>query len=851
MNNRILHTIFYLCLLALTANAQLTTTVKGVVIEKSSKVSIPFADVIFSGTTIGTVTDENGNFTLITTKKISSIRASFLGYKSKEVPIEYGKKQEITIELEEDGIELQTIEIKYTGNPAEMLIDSARAHRNENDMKRYESYEAESYVKTQFNLYRLTENFKNQKLLKPFKFMFDDPDTINGEPHYPFLISETLSDIYKKRGKDPKEFIKAAKISGIENENFFSLLGSVYNDFNFYDDNQLVLGKTFVGPLSPIGMSYYKFYLTDTAFIDNEWCYKVEFQPRLPNELIYIGHLWIHDTTFAIKKIDMHMNPKANINFVANFSVEVEFDRLPDGKWVIGKEIARMDINPKDFINFTMNLAPKSENFRMTILKTTSLKHHKINQPPSDVFAKLVDDITMAEELKKDEKFWEESRHDSLSITEKQIYTKVDSIKKVPLFKLLYKVGDLLGSGFLELGWFGIGPVYEIWSINELEGHRIKLGGRTGNKLSKRFWLEGHVIYGTKDERFKWDFSAIYHLNKRKNPWRMIGLKAKMDSDQLGLSTSQWRADNFLGTFLRRRRLSDLSYVNSVQIYYDHDWFSGLNNKIFITWMEVYQTPTLRFGYIDPATGLVGNFAEKFTRAEIQLETIFSYGQKFLVGRGKRRAIRGQYPTVKLNYSLGIKGFLGSEFNYHNIRLMVYDRIRIRPLGVGYYEIAAGKIFGRVPYTFMEIHLGNDTYMYDDLAGFNLMNYFEFVSDQWWSFRYDHNFEGFFLNKIPGIRKLKLREVIGVRMVMGSISEENRRFVQLPSQTYELRDQVTGKNIPYVEMNVGIENLFNLLRIHFIWRLTHRREADPNNPGFDLYPNSINWGIQGGLFLKL
>jgi hypothetical protein len=835
--------------LAFSAFAQQTTTVKGRVMEKGKDISIPFADVVFTGTTVGTVTDENGYFTLTTTQKVSSIRVSFLGYKPKLVPIEYGKKQEITVELEDEGIELQTIEIKYTGNPAEMLIDSARAHRWENDMKRYESYEAESYVKTQFNLYRLTEKFKNQKLLKPFKFIFDNADTVNGEPHYPFLISETLSDIYKKLGTEVKEYIKAANISGVENNNFFQLLGSVYTEFNFYDDNQLVLGKNFIGPLSPVGLTFYKFYLTDTAVIDNHYCYKIELKPRLPKEQIYIGHVWIHDTTFAIKSLHLKMNPEANINIMANFEISVDYKQV-NGKWVIDKEIARVDLNPRDFVDFTMNIAPKSENFRIVIIKTSSFKNYKINQPPSELFTKLPDDITLSEEIRKDENYWKENRHDTLTKKEKKIYENADSVKKIPLFKFFYKVGDLVGSGYLDLGWFAIGPVYEMYSYNGLEGHRIRLGGRTGNKVSKRWILEGHVTYGTKDNRWKWDLYSTYHFNKSKNPWRMIGIKAQMDVDQLGLSSTQWRADNFLGSFLRRRSLNDLSYVNKVNIFYEHDWFSGLNNRISFTWFEIYQTPTLRFDRITPDDNGTTNI-DKFRKTEIQLETTFAYGQKFLVGRNKRRAVRGRWPTIKFTYAVSIKDVLGSDFTYHNLKFSIYDKIRIKPIGTGFYELAAGKIFGQVPYPFMEIHLGNDTYMADMINSFNIMNYFEFVSDQWFSFKYQHYFDGFFFNKIPGVRKLKLREFMGIKLLMGSISEENKSFIRLPANTYELKHPVTGKHIPYIELNAGIENIFNILYIQFNWRLTYRREADPNNPGQLLFPQAINWGIQGGVFLQL
>lgn len=842
-----------ICLMVIVATrhfsySQQTTTVSGQVFEKGSSTTIPFADVLFVGTTVGTVTDIDGNFKITTTQKVSEIKVSFVGYKPLIIPIKYGKVQEVKAELEQDGFMLTEVEVKYRGNPAEILLDSARAHRNKNDPHRYGSLQYEAYVKTQFNMYNLTEKFKNQKILKPFKFIFDNPDTINGTPHYPFLFSETISDVYLKKGAEPREVIKAVQISGIDNETFGQLLGSVYNEFNLYSDNQLVLSKTFMGPLSPIATTYYNVYLTDSAYIDNNWCYKISLKPRLETEIVYTGDIWIHDSTFAIKKADLEMNKSANVNVIADFSVKQDFRRLSDSAWVMDKEIARMDINPRDFIDFSMNLAPKSEKFRMSIIKTSSFKDFLINQPPGKTFPKVSEDITLMDDVKKDSTYWKEHRHDTLSAKEDSIYKKINRLKDNKFFKFLYKVGDLIGSGYVNLDYVGIGPIYEVWSMNDLEGHRIKLGLRTGDKVSKRLLVEGHVMYGTKDNRWKWDLWATFHLNKRKNPWRMIGVRGRMDTEQIGLSQNQWRPDNFIGSFLRRRSLSDITYINQFLVYYDHDWFTGFNQKLSFEWFEMYAANKLRFFETDNQ-GNVINDRYKFTRTEIKLETTLALGQKMLQGRNKRRFIRGKFPVVNLIYAFSVKGFLGSDYSYHKLKLSISDRIRIKPLGYGDYEIAGGRVFGTVPYPLMEIHSGNDTYMFDKFS-FNLMNYFEFVSDYWVSARYEHHFEGFFFNKIPGFNRLKWREVVGFRAIWGGISDNNKQYMRLPVDTKELKDPVTGLHIPYVEMNVGIENIFNILRLDFFYRFTYRRQPDPNNPGQQLNPQSVNWGIMGEISLN-
>lgn len=832
-----------------------TTTVKGTVVDAAMGESLPGAYIQFIGTQVGTATDLDGNFSLSTTLNVDSLKVSFFGFQSKVIAIQRGKEQTVKVKLDEQGaVQIGEAQVKAGPNPAAVLLDSVRAHRGQNDLKRVQSYETSAYIKTRFNLYNISEKFKNQKILKPIKFIFDKPDTLDGVPHYPILLSEVNSLIYKKQGQETKEVITGVRITGFENnqESFGQFLGSVYNEFNIYDDNQVVLGKSFMGPVSPIAETYYRLRLTDTMYVDNHRYYKVEFSPRISAELVYVGEMWIQDTSFAITSVKFKMNPQANINLIAGFQVEEEFYQTPSGQWAMRREDAILNFNPKDFVDFSMNLAPKNENFMISIFKTSYFDKYIFNKPvQSDTLRKAVGDITTLDGATSiPDSVWAQNRPVEFTDEDKNVDSTWIKLNKNGFWRFIKKVGDLVASGYVNLGYVGIGPVYEMYSYNRIEGHRIKIGGRTGDKLSRRMYAEGHVIYGTEDKRFKWDAQFYFHLKKNKNPWRFFGIRARQDVEQLGLNAGQFRPDNLLGTFLRRRALVDLTYINQVYAFYDHDWFAGLNQKLTVTWMQFYDTGTLRFGLKDPTTGQISSYLNDFTKFEIRLETTFSYGIKYIPGRTKRRPLRGKYPAVKLTYAVGIKDVMGSDYNYHLLKLSITDRLPIRPIGYGDWEISAGKIWGVLPYSLMEIHPGNDTYIFDPF-GFNLMNYFEFVSDQYVMARYEHHFDGFFFNKIPGFSKLKWREVVGIKAVIGSISDANRNYMALPPNTYELKDQRSGKHIPYIEMNAGIENIFNIFRVDFLWRLTHRRQADPNNPGKELYPQSINWGIMAGISLKI
>lgn len=825
------------------------TKVSGIVLQMED--SLPaFASVIFKEDSANgdNVDLKDGKFSISTKKTVTAIIVRGTGYKPVEYKIEPGKNnKDILIYLEPNVNELIGVTVKPKRNPADVLIDSVLARRKITDFKRANSFYVNTYEKTTLSIYNVSEKFKKSFIMKPIKEVFDNPDTVDGVVMYPALMAESFTDLYKKKGQLESKYQWGSKISGIENDilDLGSLTTTLFQDFNVYDDYQNVLGKIFMGPINPIGKSYYDYRVTDTNTIKGHRCFKIELRPKLFTELVYNGSIWVADTTYAIMQADMKMDKNANINLFSNLEVNVGYKKLANDSthYVLDSERIRIDINPTDFISFTMNLGPKNNRFLLSAVKKTYYSNYVLDHGPPKHIPPM-GTVEVADTVKHPEKWWQEHRPIELDSVGKKIYTTAELIKQKPIVKILVKVGDIFGSGYANFDYVALGPLYEIYSRNDIEGDRIKMGIRTGDSLSRRFVAEGFIAYGFGDKRWKWQAFANFHITKDKKPWRMITVMGRMGIEQIGLNPGQFRPDNIIGTFLRRRTLRTLSYINQASIIYDHDWFQGFNHKLTIDWQQVFPTNTLPFPVLDD-NGVVTGYLPSYTRFEIRLETTLALGQRQLTGRTKRRTLRGKWPEIKFTYALGIKGVLGSDYNYHLLRINIKDIIRIKPLGYGEYVFSAGKVFGQVPYPILEIHPGNDTYSYDKYA-FNCMNYFEFVSDQFITFSYEHHFEGFFFNKIPGFNKLKWREVVGIRGVWGSLSDQNQRFMALPHGTYDLKDQLTGKYVPYMEVNVGIENIFNIIRIDFVYRLTHRKQPDPNNPGQMLYADAFNWGIFGG-----
>ncbi|MDQ3050135.1 MAG: DUF5686 and carboxypeptidase regulatory-like domain-containing protein [Bacteroidota bacterium] len=803
--------VYFLFLLLLnvlhqSAEAQVTR-VTGRVTDALTNEPIPFANVAFKGTSTGTVTDINGNYILETENATDSLSASYVGYIPVTLKISKGKVQTANFLLKVSKFDLKEVVIKAGENPAIILLRKVIDNKDKNDKKNLDSYQYEVYSKMEFDMTDIPPDFKDKKLIRPFSFIFDNIDSSvsNSKPFLPFFITETLSDYYfRNNPKANKEIIKASKISGLENESVTQFLGDMYQNVNVYDNYVDVFGKSFVSPISNIGTVYYKYYLTDSAFLGNQWCYKLKFKPRRKQEMTFTGECWIHDTTFAIRKIDMRVVEDANINFVEDLAVVKEYSRINDTNWMLVKELLVVDF------------AARKDGIGLIGRRSASYRDFKLNSPaPDSVFAGSENIKVLEATVPQDDAFWAVSRHDSLSDREKKIYQMVDTIKNLPAFKTYIDIITLFVTGYYEAGYFEIGPYFTLYSFNAVEGSRFKFGGRTSNKFSDRIRLEGYLAYGAKDEKFKYMGGFRYYLKTK--PREAIGARYKNDVLQLGQSDNAFQDDNILSSLFRRNPADKLTQMESYRVYYEKEWFSGYSHRISLDHGVMKPLGALNFTYY---TGdELSDTSSIINTTEVTTHIRFAYREKFVEGKTGRISLGSEYPVTQLIYTAGLKGVFESNFSYHKLVAKIDDIVKVPPFGYAYYALEAGKTWGTVPYPLLNVHQGNESYFYD-YAAFNMMNYYEFISDQYASLFVVQHFEGFFLDRIPLLRKLKWREVASLRGVYGSLSKENRLLMV---QNEEIGSLSTK---PYVEAGFGVENIFKILRFDFMYRLSYLDKPD-------------------------
>ncbi|HBS85851.1 MAG: hypothetical protein A2W91_09150 [Bacteroidetes bacterium GWF2_38_335] len=815
------------------ADAQVTK-IRGRITDATTGEPLPYVNIVFKKKTVGTITDFNGYYKLETATPGDSIIISYLGYQTVSKPVIKGRYQEINVALVSSDVMLQEVlvyknkkRMKNRDNPAITLLDKVVDNRPENDILKMDHYQYEVYTKIQFDINNISDKFMNRRVLKPFKFVFDYIDTsaVNGKTYLPVFIIESLADYYyKKSPMTEKEILKATKISGVDNESVQQFLADMYVDIDIYANNIDLFSKGFVNPVSSLGKAYYKYFLIDSMTIDNQWCYEIAFLPKFKEDLLFDGNFWVTDTSFAVKKIELKVNEKANLNFINNIEITKEFQQI-DTMWVLSKETFLADFNAFENPDEAMGFFGK---------RTSMYKNYVINVPAPEEIFKGPEKLQILEEAnERDDKFWDESRHEQLSEKEATIYKMVDTIKSLPAFRTYYDIINMFVTGYFVRGKIEIGPYFSMYSFNPIEGNRFRFGGRTSNKFSTKFMPEAYVAYGTLDEKFKYGGKLLYMVDK--DPRKALGANYKYDMEQLGQSVNAFREDNIMSSMLRRNPNNKLSMVQETKLYYDHEWFHGLSNSLSLVNRKMYPAgmSDFKLNYYNDTT-----LRNTIITSDIVLNTRFAYNEAFYMGEFERVSLGSYYPVVNLYLTLGMQDILNSDFSYKKIELSVEHFKNIYPIGYIKYLLEAGKVFGTLPYPLLKMHEGNETYAFD-MYSFNMMNYYEFVSDQYVSLYLSHYFEGFFLNKLPLFKKLQWREIIWGKGVIGTLSDKNRQLMDFPETLNAFEKNSNGFPTPYLEAGAGIENIFRLLRVDAVWRFTYLD-----------HPNVSRFGIRLSLWLQ-
>ncbi len=820
--------IFIISLILLptsTGYSQKMTHIKGKVVNAKTNEPIPFVNIIFVGKNIGTITDYKGEYTLETQWASNKIQALYMGYYSKFNDVIVEKNQVINFRLEPESYNLEEVVVsskkkryKNKDNPAVALIRKVIANKDTNRKENLNFYEYDKYEKVEFDINNITEEFRNKKVFKKFQFVFDYVDTseVNGKPYLPIFLQENLSKVYyQKSPKTEKEHIVGSNIVGsreyVDSEGISLMTDYLYQDINIYNNNITLLTNEFVSPLSNISPIIYKFRILDTVDVNGYSCIKLAFQPRNKLDFAFKGNLYItNDSSYAVIKVKMELSDGINLNFVNDLQIVQEFKYENEQCWTLTKDELIIDFNVR------------KKGAGMFGKKTVHYDNYIFNKQRDHIIYSGIENVIKEVDFDvRDSEFWENERLAELTEEEENIFIMVDSVQSLPAFKKTMDVLMLLVAGYWEFGKVNVGPVNTFYSFNDVEGFRFRLGGRTSDKFSEHLRLDGYLLYGFNDERFKYSGSAKWSLNKKplkEYPVHSIMAMYQVETNFPGMEMQFINEDNFLLSF--KRGIADkLLYYKMFKIEPFRDWGNGFSTTLNLK--HIIQEPggTLHFDYDDFSLNDI-------TSSEISAILRFAPNEKFYQGINYRTQIISKYPVFQLSYTQGIKGVFSSDFNYGKLSFNMFKRFHLSPIGFTNFEFEAGKVFGEeIPYPLLFIHRANQTYSYQ-LHSYNMMNFLEFVSDQYIAVYAEHNFYGFFFNKIPLIKKLKLRETISFKAIKGNVTDKNNPLItdglmKFPTDINGNTSSFTLTNEPYVEVSVGVGNIFKFFRVDLIKRVTY------------------------------
>lgn len=793
------------------AFAQPVTKVKGKITNKETGDPIPFVGVLFKGTTIGTNTDFEGNFSISTNKATDSLIVQYVGLKRKARKVKIGEEQIMNIQMEESSISLGEVVIRPGENPAWPIMRQVIKNKDKNDSRALKAYEYESYNKIELDVDNISNKMSKVKFVKKIRAVMDSIQKMVGEdgkPIVPVFISESISKYYYNATPErKKEEVIKTKVSGIgtgDNSIVNQVIGSTFQQYNFYKNWLNIVQKEFVSPINDNWKFFYEYTLLDSSVSLFETTYRIEVTPKREQDLAFTGIIWINKSDYALTRIDATISKSANLNFVDKVKIQQELEKTEAGAYLPVKN------------RITVDIAQISKNWAGMLAKFyTSHKDIKINQPkPASFFDQHVsidENVNVS-----DDEYWQLRRHDSLTLTEKNVYRMIDTVKNLPVVKTYVEIANIFINGYKRIGKIDYGPYLYTYSFNNVEGHRFRLGFKTNIDFSKKWVIRAYAAYGTQDQRWKYNVGVEHIINRKR--WTVLAFETKDELEQLALMDNSISSNSLFTAFTR------IGNIKRTRPFYQ----SSTSLSLF---SEVKKGLTLGVGYqlrnFDPVFDFKyqnqtnpSDIKTTFISNELFAEIKYGPDEIQIMNENSRISLGAQkWPILTFRYTRGFRGVMASDFNYNKYYFQGVQYVQYGWLGQGRYAISGGYIPSTLPYPLLRAHLGNRTY-FMNMSAFNMMNFFEFVSDRFVGLNYQHNFEGWLLNSIPYVAKLKWRLVATGNILMGHMGNRNEKLI-IQETDNDQPFSILDKTKPYAEVGYGVENIFKVLRVDFIHRLTY------------------------------
>ena len=808
---------FILLLLAPVWLSAQTTRVRGKVSDAQNGQGIPYATVFFDGTMTGVYTDSTGTYSIESADKenVTKVTASVAGFAPVSFPVKAGSDTEVNFEL--------VPSVSAPGESEDVLLRSIlynlQGNRQKYDPESRDAWQAGIYSKVELALANVDNIVGKAIFRKRNELISDLEDSTAFNGYIPVLLSEAV--LHRYHSLEPavdKEVFEASRISGLDQQNILrQFTGSSTLRMNFYRDIVPVLNISVPSPASSAGHLFYHYSLVDTLSFGGRKTYSVAFYPKkLITSPTFEGRMEIDAEDYALQSVRCRLSSSSNINWVRNLAVDETYARKEDGTWFFDNE--------QLFLDVAAHL-----NDQVTIISVQinrDMKYTSYEPGPFPGAEEMTggDKVQVAKDPDKEEAWWKEARPQALTKREEAIFTTVERLKDRRSFKWLSALGNMFATGYLENTDIGIGygPWERTVTFNGTEGTRLQVGGHTTKEFSKKVRLSAFAAYGFQDQEWKWGGSTEFMLGDNQKRTHKLTLSASRDYESLGRGSGVFTDKNIVNSLLAPGSFDKQGMIFKAQAEHRYEFSPNFNSTLILQHLRIYASPDILLIRPD------GSMADSFSANQIHWTGRFSWDERINRGVFDKAYIFTRYPIISVDLLGGIKGITSDDCSFFRSELTVDWRIPAGVIGFGRFHLNGGAILGSVPYPLLKLHEGNQSQLFGspvvkltDRSAFSMMNYYEFGSDRWLTGFYEHNFNGLLLGIIPLIQKLNLREVVTVRGAWGTISDRNR--INAP---FRLMEGLNTLETPYVEAGVGVANIFRLLRVDCMWKLTHRNGRD-------------------------
>ena len=809
------------------------TQITGFVRDSLSREGVPYASIALVGTSEGTLATVNGGFTINSRASFNKLRITAMGYSTKEVAIKPGQGSVIVIDLVPTGVELNEVVVhkgkeKYSkkNNPAVEMIKKLRARRDDNDPRRFQYYGYTQYERMMVGFGDL-DNLINTPDEQKWVDEYADTSLLTGKRVLPFSIKETVArDYYSRQPEAHKQVILGTKSAGIDEhidqENVKKILDDFMGEIDIFQNDVTLLSNRFVSPLSRIAVDFYKFYLNDTVMVDGERCAVLSFVPFTPQTFGFLGRLYVslEDTTMFIKRVSMGVPYDINLNYVERMSIEQDFERALNG--------SRLKVRD----NVEVSLKLLSSLPVMFARRETSYRDHNFERPEGGVFNNKAEQTVESSAAFMPDEFWQEYRPAGVRTTTTTMKNLMQRLRGSRWFYWAEKVVVMLVNGYVptaKVSKLDLGPLNTVISGNSLEGVRLRLGGMTTVNLSRHWFARGYVAYGFRDKKFKYMGSLEYSFAPKKAmdqefPIHSLRLTHRYDVDKLAQHYLYTNQDNVFLT-LRRHKDVRMQYLRTTRLEYRHEWYNHFSIALGLEHNVHEATCYVPFMTVDSA------FHQRYSQAGFTAQLRFAPGETFYQARSYRIPINMDAPIITLTQTYMPRGFLGSRYEINKTELALQKRFWFSAFGYADVIVKGEKVWSRVAYPDLLLPNVNLSYTVQP-ESYALMKPMEFINDQALSWDLTYWGNGVLMNRLPLIKKLRLREVFTLRGLWGSLSDKNNPALNNDLYLFPtdvLCQPMNGK--PYMEAGVGLDNILTILRVDYVWRLNYRDHAGTDRNG--------------------